>query len=148
MNKLVLLSVLLVFCATLFADAQGDSLANYSAALQASVNVQNVTLSSSPQAVPVDVTIYNPTDDPLLVYLLASNGNSWSVIGVIGAVPPSSQLSKELEVQVQYGQSAEKTDRFLIAGTGDDGITYGTSFDLREDWSGYENSLQQSISGP
>lgn len=137
---------LLLLSAPLFADVTAGELANYAVALDARIEVHNVTLTQSPQPIPVHISVQNPTGEPLLIYLLHQEDGAWSVVDVIGAIAPGGRMSASLEVEVQHGKDTMKKDRFVIAGIASDGLAYGATFEVSEDWGAYELALREGIS--
>ena len=137
---------LLVIASFAHADQLADDLANYNAGLNSEINVSNAAFTASPQSVLVNVMVRNPYQSPLSIYLLRQDSDGWKIVNLIGTLGPHSKNPIELEVEVHYDKLTKKNTRYVIAGRGEDGKIYGSSFEINEDWTAYEKEMRGSLS--
>jgi len=145
-STLFFLALILAASQIVFADEIANQLADFGSGLDADIFVRNETLARSPQIILVDAEIRNPTSEPMSIYLIRQEEGGWKIVNLLGALAPKSKNSIILEVSVQYEKKTTAKTRYAIVGRGEDGNTYGTFFEVSEDWSTYENEIRDSMS--
>jgi len=145
-STLFFLALILAASQLVFADEIANQLADFGSGLDADIFVRNETLARSPQIILVDAEIRNPTSEPMSIYLIRQEEGGWKIVNLLGALAPKSKNSIILEVSVQYEKKTTAKTRYAIVGRGEDGNTYGTFFEVSEDWSTYENEIRDSMS--
>ncbi len=146
-STLFFLALVLAASQLAFAEQVADQLADFSTGLDATIAIRNETLLVSPQIVIVEAEIGNPNDSPMSVYLIRQEGGGWKIVNLLGALAPKSKSNIVLEVSVHYERKAVAKTRYAIVGRGDGGETYGTFFEISEDWSVYEKEIRESLTG-
>ena len=145
-RKLLLLFFLAALAPFAFAQqAEASDLANYSAALDAKVEILNSNLTESPQTMLVRIVAHNPQDSDMPVYVLRKGEGGWEVVKLLGALAPKSDTRLELQVEATYGRNTRTRTWYAIVGRGDDGQLYGSAFELVEDWTDYEREIEASL---
>lgn len=143
---LILAIALLLLSPFIHADSLGEELSYFGSLLDANITMQERPLSESPQDILVSVTATNPYSEPMPVYVIRDRGYGWEVVKLVGAFAPGTRSTIELEMEVRYEKIPLKSTPYAVVARGEDGALYGKRFDIVEDWSGYEQGIQQSLS--
>ena len=144
-KHLFFLAFILLSAQVIFADDLANQLADFSAGLDANIDIKNETLLKSPQIIIVDAEIRNPNDEPMSVYLIRQEADGWKIINLLGAIAPQTKNSIGLEISVQYEKKPTAKTRYAIVGRGTGGTIYGTFFEINENWEEYEKEIRDSL---
>jgi RsiW-degrading membrane proteinase PrsW (M82 family) len=116
--------------ATLNVGLRSDGVYNFST----SKFKDNITLSVS-----------NPTEKTMDVYLAVYRNAKWSVIGKLGTVNPGMSRTFEYPVTFTYNGITREVDNFGIIGK-TNGNYLGGVFSIEENWESYEKGLLSTLS--
>ncbi|MEM4554714.1 MAG: PrsW family intramembrane metalloprotease [Candidatus Anstonellaceae archaeon] len=127
------------------ASSFADRLASFEEALDAKVFVPNATFAKSPQNITIKAIVTNPFPEAMPFYILRQMPHGWEIIKLGGAIPPSSTINLNIEVELYYQKETFRKTRFAIVGKGPQERLYGHYFEIKENWSAYERSIRDKL---
>ncbi|MCX6769350.1 MAG: hypothetical protein NT051_01575, partial [Candidatus Micrarchaeota archaeon] len=147
MHTKATLLIIFLLCSVAVADQLAESLANFDESLNARIEVTYPPLLSTPQTIMVGISANNRQNTPMPLYVIRQTDGGWEVVKLIGALAPNATYQIDLEIEVHYDKMTSKKTRYALVGRSDDGFIYGKFFDINEDWSTYEKSIRDTLSG-
>ncbi len=143
---LIILALLSIFAPLAFADSLADELSAFESSLSANITVDNSVLEFNPQVILVKIEAYNPSSQPMPVYVLRQGSSGWEIVKLVGALAPNSRSDIELQIEAHYDKVQKRKTRYAVVGRGEDGQLHGSYFDISEDWTTYEQKLKEGLS--
>jgi RsiW-degrading membrane proteinase PrsW (M82 family) len=147
-QALLILIVVLLFSASLPALSQSPPVSDTvfsGRALDIQVSGTNFTFSSSQVNETISISVKNPTDTPLDVYIAMYKNGEWTVGDKLGTVAPRSTDVYALAEGFSYSGRTIEVDRMGVLGEASS-IALGNEFFIRENWGTYEDYLKSSLS--
>jgi RsiW-degrading membrane proteinase PrsW (M82 family) len=113
--------------------------------LEVSVGPTSFNFTDPRASETLNITVRNPTDASMDVYLALYRDRQWSVVKDLGRVEAGAERTFSFPVNFTYSGKTVEIDEFGVAGRTYSGYV-GSVFSVIENWSRYEDALKASLS--
>lgn len=142
---LILLVIASFFSNPVYSQDQ-EEITDFSATLDADIQIGDNKLLSNPARIAVIVNVTNPEDDDWIIYLISEDEQGvWRTENVLGVAQKHSKARFPIDFEVRYSGTNTVTRDYAIVARGGV-VPQGKYFKVEQDWSGYETNSRADMS--